>query len=215
MLPNIFGNIGGAEKTGWATHYHSFYFPALAWAAALGYGVLVERTATRKQLKAIPYAVVAVLLFLFALMNPTVAIPPGLSFANVSTSFFPTLADHANKYVFQSGARDAFSDAADGIEQSIPRGSVVSTIEAGMPILYPDRTLEFFPKDIDNADYAVLGAEVVDGAFVYNGTISFLPDQRQKIDKIVIARMKRDHYDLDHPKLFPAIAGIAVVRRIH
>ena len=37
MIPNIFGNLGGAEKVGWVTHYHLIYFPFLVWAGTMGY----------------------------------------------------------------------------------------------------------------------------------------------------------------------------------
>jgi len=43
LLPNLIGNIGGAEKVGWVTHYHSFYFPVLVFAAALGVHTLSKK----------------------------------------------------------------------------------------------------------------------------------------------------------------------------
>ena len=37
MLPNIFVSVGGAELTGFLTHYHSIYLPILVASAAVGY----------------------------------------------------------------------------------------------------------------------------------------------------------------------------------
>jgi hypothetical protein len=37
VLPNFLISIGGAEKDGWGTHYHSQYFPFLVYASAVGF----------------------------------------------------------------------------------------------------------------------------------------------------------------------------------
>ena len=47
MLPNLLGNIGGAEKIGWSTHYPTYFFPSLVWAAASGYNVFQEAAVAR------------------------------------------------------------------------------------------------------------------------------------------------------------------------
>ena len=43
LLPNIMGNIGGAEKTGWSIHYHVLYLPFLVWSAACGFVWLYQK----------------------------------------------------------------------------------------------------------------------------------------------------------------------------
>jgi hypothetical protein len=42
LLPNLFISIGGAEKTGLTTHYHSFYIPFLISGAVFGFIKLKE-----------------------------------------------------------------------------------------------------------------------------------------------------------------------------
>jgi hypothetical protein len=215
MGPNIIGDIGGGEKTGWVTHYPSFFFPSLVWAGLVGYSALFEKTTTKKRLPAL-YAITSGLILLLWMLNPDSTAPISISFSNVTKSVLPTFTEEASLFLFQTGPRRNIEDAADGIRRAVPRNSVVSTIEAGMPLLYQDRTIEFFPKDIDHADYAVLGAQEIDGKITYNGAISFLgADELKKFNELVLARMKRDGYDLDHPQLFTAINGLAVVRRIH
>jgi hypothetical protein len=60
------------------------------------------------------------------------------------------------------------------------------------------------------------GAEVINGKIVYNGTLSCLGAGAQtKFNTFALARMKRDGYELAHPKLFPAFDGLAVARRVH
>lgn len=214
MLPNIFGNIGGAEKLGWPTHYPTFYFVPLVWAALTGYARLFEMARVRRRLPA-AYAVAAVAFLFLNMLNPSAYDHISLSASNLSSSAVPTLQNDFQQYVLQSELRSSLKASVDGIQQTVPEGSVVSSIEAGMPLLFHNRTVEFFPKDIDHADYAVLGASQSDGKIIYNGAVSALgAPELQKFNDLIVARMKRDGYDMDHPKLFPAYAGIAVVRRI-
>lgn len=215
MLPNVFGNIGGAEKVGWVTHYPSFFFAPLVWAALNGYAKLYG-IAIVKRLPAAAYALPVVLLLYLAMLNPTAVDPVSFSISNLRTSALPTFNEQVQEYLLQSGVRESLQSAVEGIAGAVPPGARVSSVEAGMPLLYQDRNLQFFPKDIDHADYAVLGAAVTDGKILYNGAVTSLgAAELQKIDAAVVARMRRDGYDLAHPKLFPAFAGLAVVRRVH
>lgn len=215
MMPNVLGNIGGAEKLGWSTHYHTFYFPSLVWAALTGYVVLFEKAAAKKRLPAL-YSLTAAFIFFLAVLSPSAYSPMSVNLSNVATSFFPTALQQADEFVFHSEGRRSLEATADQIRRAVPPHTVVSSVEAGMPLLYQDRTIEFFPKDIDHADYAVLGAQKTAGKITYSGAISFLgPDEQRKLDELVLDRMRRDGYDVDHPLFFAPFNGLAVVRRIH
>ena len=48
LLPNLFISIGGAEKTGLTTHYHSFYIPFLISGAVFGFVKLKEILAEKR-----------------------------------------------------------------------------------------------------------------------------------------------------------------------
>jgi hypothetical protein len=215
MLPNIFGNIGGAEKLGWPTHYPSFYFTPLVWAALTGYAALYSKFNKRNQ-RAATLAGIAVFIAFLAMLNPSSYQSINVSAANVQQSFWPAFSDQARAFLFQGSNRMAFAQDVAGLQHAVPPGSVVSTVEAGMPILYEGRTIQFFPEDIDHADYAVLGASIVDGKTVYGGAVNYnTPQERQEVDDLVLARLKHDGYDLAHPVLFPGLDGLAVVRRVH
>lgn len=215
MLPNIFGNIGGAEKVGWATHYPSFYFTPLVWAGLTGYGAFCRKFKAVNQ-RAAPLAVIAVFLGFLAMLNPSSYQPFSVGRANVQLSFWPAFLNQARMFFFQSVDRAALAQSVAALQQAIPDGSVVSSVEAGMPHLYRARTIEYFPMDIDHADYAVLSATTIDGKTTFSGTINYnTPQERQQVDDLVLARMKHDGYDLAHPVLLPRLDGLAVVRRIH
>ena len=85
-----------------------------------------------------------------------------------------------------------------------------------MPLLYRDRSIQFFPAGIDNADYAVLNGNRLDGKLNYYGVVTYLgAGERAQLNELTLERLRRDGYDLDHPRLFPALGGLAVVQRMH
>jgi hypothetical protein len=69
MLPNIFGTIGGAEKVGWVSHYHSYYFPALVWAAMVGYAAAYKWATSLRIIPAF-YAAGIVIALALSSINP-------------------------------------------------------------------------------------------------------------------------------------------------
>jgi hypothetical protein len=212
MLPNIFGNIGGAEKIGWSTHYPSFYLPSLVWAALLGYSALWRRATSYGRL-GLCAAIGAFVMFL-AVLNPY-AYPLDLKWSNADSTFFANFDYDVSQYIFKRAPRENLLSAADGVALAVPSHTIVSTVQAGMPLLYHDRDLDLFPGGLDNADYAVIGAVRSGNQVEYGGATSYRgPEEQAQLDALVLARMKRDGYDLAHPELFPGFNGLAVVRRL-
>lgn len=213
MLPNVFGNIGGAEKIGWGTHYPSFYFPSLVWAALLGYASLFEKLRASKKLALL--SVTALLIFLFAMLNPY-SFPPDFKIANAENNVVTDSDYYVRQYILESGTRQYLEDAVAGMRRAVPPHSIVSTVQAGMPVLYQDRIIELFPADIDHADYAVLGALSMGNQVQFGGAVDYLGStETAKLNDIVLARMKSDNYDLEHPMRFPGYNGLAIVKRRH
>ena len=64
LLPNLFVNLGGAEKTGWSTHYHVNYFIPLIWLGIASLGKL------RVKNKYIIPILLIVLIALSSIINP-------------------------------------------------------------------------------------------------------------------------------------------------
>ena len=210
MLPNLLGSVGGGEKTGWATHYHSYYFPALVWAALLGYRQLYARFVARGRAPAL-YALTAALALYLALLDPTAA--PRYSFGpgNLSQTFVLAFPSTVERVLGPAGA--ALNEDAARADAFVPKGALVTTTESGMPLIYRDHRLAYFPLDIERADYAVFGATVAGGRTFYSGVVNYLgPAQQQRSNEIVVARMKRDGYDFEHALSLPAF-GMIVVKR--
>lgn len=211
MLPNVLGNIGGAEKTGWSTHYHVYYLSALIWAALLGYEALFRTMKTRRARIGL-YAMAGVFAIFLSLLNPDTFVTPSFSPANLSNNFVIAGPQQLLKYLSPDGI-DRYRKAIV-IRDVIPEGSIVSTVESGMPLLYHKRTIRAFPMGIDQADYAVLNGEKDGGKMVYSGASNNLStEEEQKTNKVVLERMRRDGYDFGHPIIIQGIG--TVIKRIH
>ena len=214
MGPNIFGNVGGAEKTGWETHYHSYYFPVLAWAALRGLAAALAwaraRTAMAWRRVFLPAAAGALIAYSLTLRPHDLGIAFGVDEAaqNPWTRSLSILRD----YLRPPGQRphNIFED----VSRAIPPGATVSMIESGMPtLLYPGRTLYLMPAGIDYADYLVLNVTGRDGPrYIYADISPYTdPVSRVKLNQCLYARMRRGGFDLDHPTVFGP--GYAVIKR--
>ena len=210
MLPNVFGNIGGAEKTGWSTHYHSYYLPALFWAALLGYEAAYRKAPIPKW-RAAFYIATAALVLVLNSVDPDSVASPKAGLSNISHNFLFSFKEQAEAYL--GSGRPRFDLAADQIRRIVPEKSVVTSVESGMPILYHNRTMWFYPIGVDRADYAVInGANGAEGV-TFGGAINFLgPEETAKVNQIVLDRMKKDGYDFKHATFIP-LFGLAVVKR--
>jgi hypothetical protein len=214
MVPNVIGNIGGGEKTGWTTHYHTYYFPALVWAAMLGYVNAYRMVAASRPRRWAFYAVALLLAFVMSSIDPYSTGKISIAASNVSANFVSRLWTESTRWLTPAHLR--YNPLSDEIAEAAPEGSVVSSLEALMPYLYRNRTLRFFPIDIDHADYAVLSVDrSVPGIVTYGGAVNYLgADELKKVNAVLVERMKRDGYDFEHPRIFDAI-GVAIVKRKH
>ncbi len=207
MLPNIIGNLGGAEKIGWVTHYSSYFFPILVWAAVMGLAAFERRVR-------VPFAAagaLAVGVIFLSCIDPFSFAPIRFSGLTPNSSMLPAY-QQAVQLAFSPSGR-TIAAVGGGISRAIPPGSSVTTVEGGMTYVYNDRDVHLFPVGLDTANYAIVSDAVdASGRHTYGGFVSFLPHQQARIDALLVDRMKRDHYDFAHAKAFPEL-GLAVVRR--
>jgi hypothetical protein len=211
MLPNVLGNIGGAEKVGFFTHYHSYYFPVLLWATIAGYAAAYRLLSARRLTPAL-YAAVTLLVLFLALVDPTAAPKLSISTAYLKHHFVREFRREARRMLSPDGLR--FYAWAEASRRAIPEGSVVTTGETLMPFIYRNRTIHFLPVGLDRADYAVLTIlSNKDGKIVYGGVLTFLgPAEETKVNQVILQRMREDGYDFKHPALLIPI-NAAVLHR--
>lgn len=210
MGPNILGDIGGAEKVGWSTHYHSLYFPFLVWAATLGF-IRFHKAAAARILPAAIAAVVTVLAVVLAGLQPYALKDMRFSWAHVrEQAFLRTL---RTLPAYWGRNRDLRLEALERLRRAIPEGSSVTMPESLMPALYKNRNIYLFPVGLDVVNYAVLPCRREGDAIRYSGTVSYTGAENiAKLDKCLVDRMKTTGFDFNAP-IFIDKYGIAVLRR--
>jgi len=212
MIPNMIGNIGGAEKIGWLTHYHSYYFPILVWAAAIGC-IELNKKLSKSIKKMIAFNLILAVIFTsILLLDPYKVDVITFSPQSISISIFQRAGADIPKFI--SGYSNTINKCKREIQEFIPYNSKVSGPECILPILYKNRTLNLYPVGIDNSDYAVLSMQYKTKTEIeYGGAVSYLGiDNQNKINQILIERLKKNNYDFKDIKHIPEM-GLAIVRR--
>jgi len=210
MLPNLLGTVGGAEKLGWMTHYHSAYFPFLIFAAILGASTLYRRSrGMAKACGALATAVAAV----FLLLNPISPAPLlDLSLPNIRETALAKIVE------FQIGTGSSQSLLArakfyQSVANLIPEASDVSTTEFYMPALYQHGIprLHFYPLGVGKSKYVVVPyVETPNGKRTYIGHVSyFKPSNADEINQCLTTRLdatyRLAHLIEEYPKNGTAI----------
>lgn len=202
LLPNLLTTIGGAEKTGWATHYHSMYFPFLVFASAIGFSKLWAYLGAAK------YRVVLIGILL-ALIPVISKYSPGYGSQNGAVKHL---------YDFYANGSQSYEKQLAGqlrqIAAAVPFGAKVTTPEGFQPTLYLNRTIYYYPVGIDTADYAVLSkVSQPDGSFYYAGAVNYKSiEDSQKVNICLTERLRKVGFNVDQPKLL--IGNMAVLERL-
>jgi hypothetical protein len=216
MGPNILGNIGGAEKTGWLTHYHSLYFPILVWASAAGF-IKLSNILSSKTKRHILYGFTSFLIILCSLtfLYHTESDKSRFSLENLKENVWVKTGWMLYDFA-RNGNHSGIGSMLERyheIQRIVPEHSAVTTGEGMMPALYHSRTIYYYPIGIDVADYAVLQIhKEPDGRVIYTGAVSYLgEDNLRKLDMCLNERMRKAGYDLGNPVI---VGNIAILRRI-
>ncbi|MBI2465072.1 hypothetical protein HYV64_02915 [Candidatus Shapirobacteria bacterium] len=213
IIPNIFGNLGGAEKVGWVTHYHLIYFPFLVWAGVLGYINLQKKWLNK---------------FGRLLLN-IILISTTIIYGNVyNLKTFKLNQDSITKTVYSSWPMTTRTILRDSINpqgkyqqqkqlekfiaDNIPLNSKVSVPENLMIYLFQKNRVYYYPLGIDDADYAVLHVNKNVSPFTYYGIYTFIgSDNNTKIDNILFDRMVKLKYDFNQSLIYN---DVAIIKRI-
>jgi hypothetical protein len=207
MLPNMVGNYGGAEKTGFLTHYHSLYLPILAFALVYGFIGLYNRFSDR--LTRIGLAAIVMVLALVG-----VNLYP-YNWKSIDLFQNPLHGYAVAKYLSPEVRKERSSviHLKRFFETELPKNVIVSTPESYMPLVMVSREIYYYPMGIDIADYVVLNFTMDQkGTKAYYGAFnSWLgSEETKKIDIVLNGRLLKDGYDLDHPVIY---GNIAILKR--
>lgn len=141
MSPNLIGSVGGAEKVGWLTHYHSYYFPILVFSAAIGLGIILNSKGFKRKLIVV---IVSISLSVFSFQRE-------FSFGRL-----PTINDYSAVY---DSLYNRLHNLPTGynirkeVVSLVPKDAFVVSDELGMALFVNHATLDLFPVSINKADY--------------------------------------------------------------
>jgi uncharacterized membrane protein len=144
IAPNLIGDVGGAEKVGWVTHYHSYYFPLLTFAAAMGFRSVMIGAALKIRLMVCALA-------LLASVGVVALEISGGRLSNIAQSMMPF---HA--LVDRIKGAPTGRDIRESVQKMVPKGALVVTDELGMALLSDHAKVDFFPVSAGQADYLFL-----------------------------------------------------------
>jgi hypothetical protein len=194
LLPNLFINIGGAEKTGWSTHYHTSYFIPLIW---LSINSLVK-------LKKYPNAqtiLISIALIATIFINPN----------NLETNPKPFLAakDLYSKYRDYKSASTIYLDFRQRLENAVGAGESATLLEPLTYHLY-EHEIYYYPHNIDVVDNVILRYDPSKVGLARYSSISYGRQFDPQMDKCILERMQKQGYNLDNPTI---VDRWAVIKR--
>jgi hypothetical protein len=215
MIPNMFGTVGGAEKIGFATHYHSYYFPALVWSAALGF-LRIQTLVQGYTSKNVPLSIISPGIAIislapavsFQLMDPAVS---HFSF-DLSRSILFTLPSQWS--IAYGGQARAYQALIDSARRLVPNEATVSSTESTMWIGQGRAHQFLYPLSIARATH--LGMRCMPneaGDIKWRGVISFLgPTTNERLDAAFASKAVALGFDFAAAKCVIPL-GIGIVPR--
>jgi hypothetical protein len=156
--PNLVITMGGGERIGFLTHYHSVYFPVLLGIATINFAELFGYAAEKLAFKRINYknvsaSLIALTLILYGLKIDIASPDKIVRFRKKAE----IVADYAG-LMPRSDARKALHDQSQfllELTKNIPTQASISAPDSLMPVLvaHGSKRVDFFPVGIGSTDY--------------------------------------------------------------
>ena len=204
LLPNIFGNIGGAEKTNFYTHYHTLYFPFVVYALIMGVSVFIGR---------LTKGMVAGVFSFFMVVTSAFYLLLGFDDKqNIKLTNSPVANLHVKFFYDISKNLTAYRDIANIVKSNIPLNAKISSIEAGWLYFYKYRNLVMFPFDFEKTDFLLVGYEKIGDQFSYLGYQGYVGPQHNRIvNECLSARIMQVGYEVESPIILSP--SLAILKR--
>lgn len=211
LMPNLLGGVGGAEKAGWLSHYHSLYFPFLAMLSASGFIIIYGYLKTKSK-KISSYFILLFLIATIIFSNPYKFNDFNLN--NLEYNYLTRLSGMISDY-FKLGNQSELgyiSMRTERLRDALPKNSVISTGEQLMPALYKERSIYFYPVALEKADYILLSmVDNKEGETYFKGAVSYKGIKAtEKLDMCLTERMRRSGYNLELPTI---VNNVAILSR--
>ena len=194
LIPNLLGTIGGAEKTGYVTHYHSLYFPFVVYVFILGISGLFKRLAS---------SFIAIWIF-SGYMLACAVFYLLVGFTDNQKISFVNTASSRNYYAryFYNLSKDLsnYKRITTLIEENIPLNATVTITEPVLPYVYKYQNVRYYPYDFENADFLIVTYEKDAGQIHYRGYSGYWGAQHSRtVNDCLEPRIKKAGYNIDSP----------------
>lgn len=185
MLPNIFSDIGGAEKINFYTHYHTLYFPFVIYSFIKSLSNINLRSITI-------YTILLFVILFFSILdiNQSRNITYNLKLTNVYIANFYRI------YL----SRNNFSKITNDFKQMLPLNSKISSTESGLPYLYTFSDLNIYPLNLSNSDFLVSPYVIIDGKYFIKGYFGYLGENHNNDANTCLNTLIRNSgFNVDKP----------------
>lgn len=188
LLPNILFTVGGAEKVGFYSHYHSVYFSFLVFGFIISLINLYNSELKFKKIFVFIYLILTIVFYLFFTIN---------EYNQIMFRF------NQNSYLYQwkelHKSRGASTKLESLIIQKIPISARLSSSEIFIPYLYKYENVSFFPYNYEDADFLLVNYREINSENIpYFMTL--LGDKHNiETNKAIYKRLKLAHFDFENP----------------
>lgn len=139
ITPNLVGNIGGAEKVNWLTHYHSYYIPFIFFSSVVG---------LNKILKCNKKLLIFIFVFLSLLFSNYLLLKNNIYSIKNSFKYMSDIVYNTIQYPFSKII------SLQSSNEILKIGDKVSTTELGMSFLHNQGVnFYYFPIQYKNVDW--------------------------------------------------------------
>jgi hypothetical protein len=194
ILPNLIVSIGGAEKVGFTTHYHSMYIPFLLFSTAIG---IIYINKIKNNIKRYILLTMSIL-FIYSTYHIKLldlkakTYMPDLNILAVSPISNTMISFNANKIFYNKLISD------------LPHDAKISTLEWIMPALseYGMDRIDYFPIGIRDYEFLLVESFGTDNTTIPS-VPSYLSDTQEKKE---IAKYLQNIINKDY-KIFKSMQG--------
>ena len=190
LLPNFLGNIGGAEKTGFFTHYHTLYYPFLVYGFIASTATIVNNLNILKIQKAITifYLIITLIFYYFISINSSSKI-----------SFNTAHSLNFLNYFYQGAINlDLKQKTQELINTNIPTSAKVTAIEAGLPFIYLYNDIHFYPINLGKSDYLIISYQKNGDQINFTGFSGYRGKEDTDSANICLQEIIKKDYDTEN-----------------
>lgn len=189
ILPNLLVSVGGSEKIGYVTHYHSYYIPILIFASIVGYSKIKDRISNKQ----ICYSILlcALVINMVNISKRDFVVSPTLTHSLVRDSLL--LVEGSDINMLSESRMQELTELFSLIDSS---KATVSSSEFLMPLMVSRgmTKLRLLPIGLDDSDYLFVESGISEGdSKIILPLYAATPRELIKINECVLSRITKNY----------------------